>query len=347
MGPADVQPFIEEAMDLARDVDSRLMELLLMLEGRMVQARGGASGWYVTKLHEALGLTRKHGDEGGAVVWTALSQAYGWAGLLRQALEANDAALSGVATLGSDDRQFIGFEPEQWIMGMRGRILTRLGRYHEARECWRRMLAVDPITPIDPTIRTILHLGHVEHAWSSDDAALAAEHARQMELLADSNSHPNFNRVATYCVGVARALAGDPAAGIANLSQGIDLVRGRDVGMEHETEILASLSECHRRNGDTALARSIAVDAIEMSRQRSTRLPECRALITLGAALIDEQADSAQLDAEQAFARAESLISETGATIYEPVLQLQRSRLLAARAPLAASDPTPSFQTAP
>jgi class 3 adenylate cyclase/tetratricopeptide (TPR) repeat protein len=329
MSLSDVQPFIDEAMGLAREVDSRLTELLLMLEGRMVQASGGPSDWYVANLQEALALTRKHGDEGRKVVWAALSQAYGWAGLLEEALQANDAALSGAATIDSADRQFIGFDPEQWIMGMRGRLLTRLSRYHEALECWRRTLAADPATPIDPAIRAIVHLGQVEYAWCTDNVALAAEHARQVELLADSNAVPYLKTVAAYCLGTARALAGDLAAGIDVFSQAVDLVRSGNIGVEYETEILASLSECHRRNGDTALARSVAGEAIEISRQRSTRLPECRALITLGAALIDEAASGTQSDAEKAFAQAESLIGATGAVIYKASLLSQRSRLLA------------------
>jgi adenylate cyclase len=75
------------------------------------------------------------------------------------------------------------------------------------------------------------------------------------------------------------------------------------------------------------LAQSVAKEAIEISRQRSTRLPECRALITLGASMIDEFGANVPNEVEDVFAQAESLIRETGAAIYEAALLFERARL--------------------
>ena len=49
----DVQPFIDEAMELASKVDDRLTQLLLMIEGRMLQASGGPADCYVEKARQA------------------------------------------------------------------------------------------------------------------------------------------------------------------------------------------------------------------------------------------------------------------------------------------------------
>jgi adenylate cyclase len=324
----DVQAFIDEAMLIATRTDPQLTQLLLMVEGRMLQASGGPADWYVERLHQALSLARPHGDDGRrATLSAALSQAYGWAGRLNEALRANDAALAGVADIDKFDREFIGFDPEQWILGMRGRLMTRLGRHDEAQQCWKRMLAIEGNGGIDPAVQLIAHLGQVEHAWWTNDPAPAQEHATHLAVLAEKHAVPYLKTVAANCRGMALSLSQDFSGALDAFSQAIQLVRSANVGAEYESEILASLAECHRRNGDAAKALSVAREAIEISRQRCTRLPECRALITLGSAIIDHAGANEPGEAEGVFMQAEELIRETGAVIYEPTLLLARSRL--------------------
>ena len=56
-----------------------------------------------------------------ATLNACLSQAYGWAGLLREALAANDIALAGASNINEFDLEFIGFYVEHWILCLRGR----------------------------------------------------------------------------------------------------------------------------------------------------------------------------------------------------------------------------------
>jgi adenylate cyclase len=202
-----------------------------------------------------------------------------------------------------------------------------MGRYQEAQQCWERMLAIEGSGLVDPAVQIIVHLGQVEHAWWTNDVALAKAHAGHLAILSGQHAIPYLRTVNANCQGMARSLAQDFAGALSAFSEAIGLVRSANVGAEYETEILASLAECHRRNGEFALAQAVAKEAIEISRQRSTRLAECRALITLGASMIDDPGAKGLDQAVELFARAESLIRETGAAIYEAALLFERSRL--------------------
>ena len=102
----------------------------------MIAASGGPADTYVARVKEALSLLRTGEDVGRAATLNAsLSQAYGWAGLLAEGLAANDAALAGAGSVEKFDNQFLGYSVQHWAMGLRGRLLARLGRFAEASEC--------------------------------------------------------------------------------------------------------------------------------------------------------------------------------------------------------------------
>lgn len=323
----EVQPFIDEAMALAGEVDTRLIQLLLMVEGRMLQASGGPADGYVDRLLKALSLM-PHGSDPGraATLNAALSQAYAWAGKLEHALAANDSALEDVAAIDRFDHDFIGFSIEHWILGMRGRLLARLGRLQEAEQCISEMLILGQSSN-DPVILQFAHFGYMDLASSRQDAALAQQHASRVAEIAAKHDGPYLRVFALSCRALANSIAGDFQAAALTYSEALALVRSARVAMEFETEILASLAECHRSLQQFEEARATAREAIHISRQRSTRLPECRALITLAAATLDAHGVQQVVQAQALFAEAESLVRLTGASIYEATLQRERERL--------------------
>lgn len=322
-----VQPYISEAMQLASVVDNRLVQLLLMLEGRMLQATGHSADLYVDRVLRALSLVGPVSDPGRvAVLNAALCQAYGWAGLLDQAMAANDAAMRGVDAVDKSDQEFLGFSVTHWLLGMRGRLLTRLGRFDEALNCLGK-IAVTTGSRIDPAVEQIMHHGYVDLASYFEDAALADNHARQIFELEQKHSIPYLRVLMLYCRGAAMVIRQDFDGAQKVLSEAVAYVRSANVAMEYETEILMSLAGCYRQNGQVGIAIDAAREVIGLSRQRGNRLTECRALILIAACHADEGLPSRLTDVDSALDEAERLVTVTGAAILRAALQSERSRI--------------------
>jgi class 3 adenylate cyclase/tetratricopeptide (TPR) repeat protein len=323
-----VQPFIEEAMQLADAVDGRLMQFLLMIEGRMTQASGGPADWYIEKVVEALAMADSEKDPGrAATLNAALSQAYGWAGLLENALAANDVVIAHAHKIEAFDHSFMGFNVEHWALGMRGRLLTRLGRFEDARAHLSWFLSVGE-SLVDPVLRQIAHYSFVDLAVCSDDPDLARTHSDIVGEIADKHRNPYMRVFALSSRGMTLTIAGDLAAATSTFSEALETIRGASVSLELESEVLANLSECHRRLGNIDLGLQLAGEAIEMSRQRSTRLAECWALISQAALWADARETKQLAQAQASLDAAEALIGKTGAKIYQSPLQIQRRRLV-------------------
>ncbi|MFI5447547.1 ATP-binding protein [Polaromonas sp. UC242_47] len=323
----EVQPFIDEATELAGEVDSRSIQLLLMGEGRMLQASGGPADEYVERLQKALSLMDADADPGrAATINAALSQAYAWAGMLEQALAANDIALRDMGAIDRFDREWIGFSIEHWVMGMRGRLLMRLGRLEDAAQCLQELLGRGESSN-DPVILQFAHFGYIDLAWCRQNAELAHEHYAYVAEIAAKHENPYLRVFALSCRATVASIDRDFETAARTFSEALTLVRHAKVAMEFETEILASLAECHRGLGNSEQALDIAQEAIEISRQRSTRLPECRALITRASAMLDAFGSARADQAQALFAEAERLIRLTGAAIYQESLFREQSRL--------------------
>lgn len=328
MTSEDARPFIQEALEWAQDSDDSMIPLLLFVEGRIAGASGGQADAYVDTVKQALALTESRQLTGRAATLNAsLSQAYGWAGLLREALAASDAALAGVPAITDFEHQFLGYNVEHWILSLRGRILVRLGRFDEARLCFDRILAIDP-TLIDPTVQFIANLGHVDLAWCLGDPAMASIHAWRVVELATRQASPYLRAYSLACIGTAQGIARNYQAAIPSLTEGVEFVRAASVAMEIEPEMLASIADYQLRSGAHAAAIDKAREAIAVAQERHARLPECRATITLAAAHAAASNDlHGYGEVARLVDRAETLIELTGAAIYRRLLEEARRRL--------------------
>lgn len=324
----EAKPFIEEALGWARDTDHSMVPLLLFVDGRITVASGGPADKYVERVKEALSLVRQDTDRGRiATLNTSLSQAYGWAGLLNEALAANTAALEGLSYFGRFDQEFLGYSVEHWAMSLRGRILIRLGRFSEAENCLTALLGIEE-TLLDPTVRFIPHLGYVDIAWCQGDATLADQHASQVAELAARHGFPYLRVFALACSGTAKTLKKDLTGAIEDFNEALGLLRRTKAAMEYEPEILSSLAECYYRTREFHRAAATASHALDIARRRSARLPECRASITYAGAILAGGDTARRHEAEILLSQADELIQLTGARIYEPLLTEQRSRML-------------------
>lgn len=328
LSPEEVQLIIHEAIGHASEVDSRLVQLLLFAQGRILQSGGGAADDYVECVLKALSLTPPGRDAGRvAMLNVALSQAYAWAGLLEQGLAANDAAMQGVASIDQFDREFIDFSIEQWVLGIRVRLLLRMGRLDDAQDCLMQMLSADEMLG-DPVIRQITHHLHVELAAATQNAVLAKEHVAIVVNLAQQYASPYSKIFALWCSGLAEASAGNFLAAQESLSAALSHIASTGVAVEFEAEIRACLAECHQKSGNLELALEAARENIGISKPRNNRLAECRALIVCGGVLSQKADAGSWQEALSLFNQAEQLIRLTGAKIYEQTLQSERGRVL-------------------
>jgi len=327
MAAATAKGFVDEALALARTRDDTMVPLLLFVDGRITISTGGPADIYVERVREALSLLRDRANAGRiATLNCALSQAYGWAGLLNDALDANTAALEGVTQVETFDHQFLGFSVEHWLMTLRGRILLRLGRFDEAERCLRALIDIEDSLS-DPTVQFLPHYAYVDLAWCVGDAKLAQRHAARVTAIAEKHGSPYLRVFALAAAGIAESVNQDFTAALRSFGESLSFARAAKAAMEYEPEILASIAECHAHLGQSAAALEAAQETIALARMRSARLPECRAAITTAAALIADGSGTRRHEAATWLARAEDLIRVTGAKIYAPLLARERARL--------------------
>lgn len=335
----EVQPFIEEAMGLADQVDHSLIQLLLMIEGRMLQASGGPSDWYVERVRQALALVDPKTSPGRtSTLHAALSHAYSWAGLLEHAVRANDIALAGVNSIDQSDQAFMGFNVEHWALVLRGRLLARLGRFEEAKSCLQRMLQIGE-SAVDPVLLQIAHYGYVDFASCMNDAGLAQRHSAMVTQIAEKHGSPYLRVFALSSQALSNNIEGKHEAALRGLEDALVLIRSAKVAVELETEVLAGVAECHYRLGNHEKALRVGNEAIETSRQRSNRLAECQALITCGATMLVAAGAARVGEAATLLRQAQELIQLTGARIFDVALASALRQLAVSE---AGGSPTPS-----
>lgn len=327
LSPDEVQQIIQEAIGHASEVDNRLVQLLLFAQGRILQSGGGGADEYVQCVLRALSLTPPGTDRGRvAMLNVALSQAYAWAGLLEQGLSANDAAMQDVASIDKFDREFIDFSIEQWVLGIRVRLLIRMNRLDEARDCLHLMLNADEGLN-DPVIGQIAHHLSVELASCSRNAVLAHEHSAMVSKIAQEHRSPYSRVFALWCNGVAQVTRDDLESAHQSYSEALQMVLDTRVAVEFETEIQAGIAERHYRAEKLDEALAVAKAAVALSRHRNNRLTECRALIVWGGVLSRSPDSVSWLEAEAIFEQAGELILLTGGRVYEQSLVEERHQL--------------------
>ena len=322
------RPYVQEALRWAREIDHSIIPLLLLVDGRIAQISGGNSDTFVRQIKQAISLAESSHDTGRlATLHAALSHAYGWAGLLRQALAASDTALAYVSDVTDFDQRFLGYSVENWILGLRGRILLRLGRFEAAHVCFEKLTNIK--TLIDPTVLFIAHVGYLDIAWYHNDATSAATQAATIGALAKRHGGAYLQLYQLASKAIADGIAGDYEAATDGAMRSIQFLRQTGAAVEFEPELLASLAEFQMRKGDLARGIATAVDAAAMARLRGARLPECRATITLASLAVLADGARAYSRANALLAEAERLIEESGACIYQG--RLNEARTLLAR----------------
>ena len=310
------QPMLQEALAWAHEIDHSMVSLLMLVDGRIAQVGGGDSDVFVGHILRAIDLAEKKGDPGRiATLQASLSHAYGWAGLLREALAANDAALAGACHASTLDQQFLGYSVEHWARSLRGRLLLRLGHFDAARRCFDATIALKG--QIDPTVTFVAHFGYVDMAWCLGDADMAAQHAGHVAELAERHGSAYLRLYQLASGATAAGIAGDFDAAIRGMEESLAFQRKTGAAIEFEPELLASFADYLQRTSDYGQAMTTAENALALARRRNARLPQCRATITLASLSLRTGGAAARIETALSLAAAERLIAESGARIYE------------------------------
>jgi adenylate cyclase len=307
---AEVMPFIREARDIAGDGDARILRLLLFLEGRMLQANGASVDRYAELVSKALATMDASASPGSKMLLhTALCQAYGWGGVFSKALAASESALAGADDVDRIDEQFIGYSLRHWILVLRGRLLARLSRLDEARDCLREVTQT-PERQVDPVLMQIAHYGLTEVACMAGDAVAAEHHAAVVAQIAKRQDNAYLNAFANACSAMVHQMQDDFASARTLFHRALGLVRSHNVAKEFETELLACLAECNFALGDLDEARSACDEALVLCHARNNRHQHVRAL-AVASAIARGEGDVRE--AEELLAQARGLVKDSEA----------------------------------
>src|SRR6185312_904933 len=304
LSPQEVKAIVEEAIGLATEVDNRFVQLLLLTEARVLHGNGGAADAYVAAIRRAIALTPDGADRGRfATLHLALSHACSWSGLLLEGMAANDVAMLNVAHIDQFDRDYIGFEPKQWMLNMRARMLIRMLRLDEAQACLQQMLGHDAATE-DPVIRQIICHYDVELAACLGDTAMVHERSRLSTEIAQRYPSPYSRVAALWTAGVSAIVAQEFEHAITSFSDALAVIRAARIAADIETEVLACMAESQHLSGNREQALAVAKESVAISRQRGNRITECRSLIVWGSVLAQDESEKGAREAEALFERA-------------------------------------------
>jgi adenylate cyclase len=217
----------------------------------------------------------------------------------------------------------MGFSVERWAESLCARIQVRTGDFAAATPSIERLIANEKEHP-DPAVQFIPHLADVELGWFTQDERLADLHSRRIEEMAVASGIPYVAVYAAACRGLALSLAGDHVAAIQKLELAIRLAREAYAGLEYESEMLAFLAEVHLRSNSPAAALKVAEEAIAVAVARHARLAECRANMIMARALEAAGIHDPVRRTEELFARARTLVVETGAVAYAALLPSEK-----------------------
>lgn len=319
---ADSKIYYEEARQLALALgDLRANALINAAYGRVL-ANGGSADEYVDRIREAAVIAESGSDESVKVTIKAvLCHALRLSGRMSEALQMNSEAMDRAHEIVKFDKQTLGFDINIWLTAMRGQTLVMLGRGDEARPHLDSVLR-EPEAGVDVIHFAIPSLAYVDLAWAERDPSLAQHHAARAFSLATKSGNPYLWVYAQACRGLAHTIAGNFSGAIDDFAGALRLARSRKAGLENESRILADLANAYWLKGDISSARNSVEESISIATTRHTRAPECLAHI-VRAEIIASTSNSAEDNAaaENDLARAAELIQETGARIYEPVLQ--------------------------
>jgi ATP/maltotriose-dependent transcriptional regulator MalT len=133
--------------------------------------------------------------------------------------------------------------------------------------------------------------------------------------------------IAQHGLGVAEQLAGRPERAEAVLTKVLAQARAHRTGLFDEGYLLARLATARLAQGDIAGARSLADEAVELTRRQGAPVVECFALL-IRARVLRASGEAAQAAAMADVDAGLALAAQVGAVAYAVFLEEEQARLL-------------------
>jgi class 3 adenylate cyclase/tetratricopeptide (TPR) repeat protein len=239
----------------------------------------------------------------------------------------------GRAIVGADlqaGRELFGFSYAIWFVAFSAAVKAMLGRCAEAVTAMEHALRMARESQIAENlswaygnVATLSRFtGETSNAELGDALICAQEGARIAEETGSA-----FSRVVAYSdLGSFHATFGNWAEAERVVSGVLTLSRERRVGLEFESENLATLSLAALGQGNAARARSLAEEAIVLAKERGQTVL-VRQYVALALALCAEHGQRARVAVEEALQAATAAVVETGARGLEPLIPEARAEL--------------------
>jgi class 3 adenylate cyclase/tetratricopeptide (TPR) repeat protein len=316
-----------EGVALARQTDDPGALATLLNTYGTVRGMSGHVAEALERTREATRLVDETNDAGlQLAARVPLVEAQYVAGDLRAALETLREARVFAAKVPDGARLRTGFSPSIWIVMMSGWLLFDTGHPEEAGRELERALALAR----EQGETELLGWAHEFSAYVvafSGDPGRALDHARQAFDIAERIGS-SFSRTSAYdALGCVHLANENWAPAASAFEQALSIVRERGTGLHWEARILAQLAEAQLGSGDLETARATAEDAVRRAGDLSTKVTECRALLTFARILLRSEGAAARGPVEAALGRALALVAETGAGLYEPRIHLELAEL--------------------
>jgi tetratricopeptide (TPR) repeat protein len=314
----------EEGKGFAKSADP---SALAALTGAYGSSKGfsGAIEDALRRTQQAVHLARDAGNHELEMSFFSTS-AY-WeqlAGRMNRALAISEETLERTRDDWGLGSTTLGFSVHIFQIRFRSELLAQMGRLEESATGLERAVRLCE----EHNEMEILGWAHGNYStlgWFTGDPDLALEHAHKGVEIAERLGSWISHMVAYGLLGMALTLKGEWDDAISAFETALEAVRARQTGLQYAPLWLAWLSAAHLGRGDASAARSYAEEAVATARTQGSKFWELAAQRALARALLRGKRPPPIKRTEKTLERAMSLVYETGAMGYEPLLRLEQA----------------------
>ncbi len=210
--------------------------------------------------------------------------------------------------------------------GFRAVMLACMGRLHEARSELERAVAV--LTSLNRSA-SWTHANLVEIAYYSGIRDQAMHEAKKAISIAEESTSSFFLELAYRALAQAHVLNGQWQEAIAVLEKTMPMIDKDQVGYQFTSGHLSMLAEAWLGAGSAQKALDLVTRALDFAIASQMRIWELRSRLISCRALRAVKGAAAAAEIKAHLAALDTLIAETGATTFQPLVTCERAELAA------------------